>query len=138
MTKNLENIGNNAKETANNILFLKRLIDDEILILTKPINEEVSNSVIQYTSISHRLLEDALTALFKRDYHLADETISKYMTTCVQLEKDAINLILYKGLDPNVAVVLRLILDNARKMMEYSREIADVTLNRTVEEITTV
>lgn len=137
VTKNLENIGDNATETANNILYLKRLIDDKILTLTQPIDEEVYSSVIKFHFFGHRLLEDALTALFNRNYRLADDTISKFMTTCVHLEKDTINLIFYKRLDPNVALVLRLILDNARKMMEYSRDIAEVTLNRTVEEIRT-
>jgi phosphate uptake regulator len=134
VAKNLENVGDNAVGTAKNILSLKRLIDEQILTLTKPIDEEAYSSVIEFNSIGHRLLEDSLKALFKRDYHLADEIISKFTSTCFNLEKDAVNLILNKKLDPNVTLILRLILDNARKMMEYSRDIAEVTLNRTVEE----
>lgn len=55
----------------------------------------------------------------------------------LQLEKDAVNLLLNKKIDPNVASLLRLVLDNSRKMMEYSRDIAEVTLNRTIEETST-
>ena len=40
-----------------------------------------------------------------------------------------------KKLDPNLASVLRLILDASGRILEYSRNIAEVTLNRTIEEI---
>ncbi|UCD73418.1 MAG: phosphate uptake regulator PhoU [Candidatus Bathyarchaeota archaeon] len=135
VAKNLENVGDNAVGTAKNVLTLKRLLDDQTLILQEPMDEEVYSSVCKLNSFSHRLLEDSLRALFKRDYHLADETISQFMSTGLELEKDAFNLMLYKSMDPNVASVLRLVIDNARKMMEYGRDIAEVTLNRTVEEI---
>jgi hypothetical protein len=78
-----------------------------------------------------------LKALFKRDYQIADEIISRFMSTGLELEKEAVNLMLSKTMDPKVTSVLRLVLDNARKMMEYSRDIAEVALNRTVEEIST-
>jgi hypothetical protein len=78
-----------------------------------------------------------LKALFKRDYQIADEIISRFMSTGLNLEKEAVNLMLSKTMDPNVTSVQRLVLDNARKMMEYGRDIAEVTLNRTVEEIST-
>jgi hypothetical protein len=55
--------------------------------------------------------------------------------TGLELEKESVNLMLSKRMDPNVGSVVRLILDNARKMMEYGRDIAEITLNRTVEEL---
>jgi hypothetical protein len=78
-----------------------------------------------------------LKALFKRDYQIADEIISRFMSTGLELEKEAVNLMSSKMMDPNVTSVLRLVIDNARKMMEYGRDIAEVALNRTVEEIST-
>jgi hypothetical protein len=135
VAKNLENVGDNAVGAAKNVLTLNKLLKDQTLILREPMDEEVYSGVLKFNSFSHRLLEDSLKALFKRDYHLADETISQFMSTGLELEKDAFNLMLYKNMDPNVASVLRLVIDNARKMMEYSRDIAEVTLNRTVEEI---
>jgi len=137
VAKNLENIGDNAVGTAKNILSLKKLINDQFLNLINPI-DEVYSSVLEFHSFCHHLLDDSLKAFFKRDYHLADETISLFMSTGLQLEKDAVNLLLSKKIDPNVASILRLILDNSRKIMEYSRDIAEVTLNRTVEEISTL
>lgn len=137
VTKNLENVGDNAVGTAKNILALKQMIDQELLYLRDPLDEEVYTNVLEFTSFCRRLLEDSLKALFKRDYQIADEIISRFMSTGLDLEKEAVNLMLSKTMDPNVTSVLRLVLDNARKMMEYGRDVAEVTLNRTVEEIST-
>jgi phosphate uptake regulator len=137
VSNDLENVGDNAVGIAKNILFLKKLIDEQASHLTRLFDEELCSSVLEFHSFGHHLLEDSLKALFKRDYSLADETISLFMSTGLQLEKDAVNLLLNKKIDPNVASVLRLVLDNSRKMMEYSRDIAEVTLNRTIEETST-
>jgi phosphate uptake regulator len=135
LTKNLENAGDNAVGTAKNVLALKQMIDQEVLYLRDPLDEEVYADILEFTSFCRRLLEDALKALFKRDYQMADEIISRFMSTGLDFEKETVNQMLSKTLDPNLTSVLRLVLDNARKMMEYSRDIAEVTLNRTVEEI---
>jgi len=134
VTKNIENIGDNAISMAKNVLILKKLIADQVLSL-KTMHDEVYSSILEVNSFAHRLFDDSLKALFKRDYNLADRTISLFMSKGIRLERDAVYLILSKKIDPNLAYVLRLILDNSRKMMEYSRDIAEVTLNRTVEEI---
>lgn len=136
-TKNIENIGDNAVGVAKNFLHLKKLFNDLILPLNKSIDEEMYSSLLKFHSFGHSLLEGSLKAFFKRDYNLADETISQFMSTGFQLEKDAINLMLSKKMDSNIAFVLRLILNNTRKMIEYARDIAEVTLNRAVEEMTT-
>ena len=135
LTKNLENAGDNAVGTAKNILALKQMIDQEMLYLRDPLDEEMYADVLEFTSFCRHLLEDALKALFKRDYQEADEIISRFMSTGLTREKEAVNLMLSKTMDPNLTSVVRLVLDNARKMMEYGRDIAEVTLNRTVEEI---
>jgi len=135
VTKNLENVGDNAVGTAKNVLALKNMITQQLLYLREPIEEEVYSGVLKYTSFCRCLLEDSLKALFKRDYHIADEILSQFIITGLELEKESVNLLLSKRMDPNLASVLRLILDNARKMMEYGRDIAEITLNRTVEEL---
>jgi phosphate uptake regulator len=137
VVKNLENIGDSAVGTARNILALKKLIDEKILTLEKSVDEEVYASVLKCHSFGHILLEDSLKAFFKRDYYLADDTISRFISTGLQLEKDAVSLMLSKKLEPAISSVLRLIVDNSKKMMEYGKDIAEVTLNRTVEEIST-
>ncbi|MGQ9781968.1 MAG: PhoU domain-containing protein [Nitrososphaeria archaeon] len=134
----LENVGDNAVSTAKSILELKRLTDGYILVLSEPIDEEVYAGILKCHSFAHLLLDDSMKAFFKRDYHLADDIISRFTLTGEQFERDSINLMLNKKIDPNLATVLRLILYNSKKMMEYSRDIAEVTLNRTVDEISTL
>jgi hypothetical protein len=80
------------------------------------------------------LLDTSLKALFKRDYDLADETMSRYASTGLSLEKESVDLMLRHKMAPNIAFLIRLVLSSSRKMMEYSRDIAEITLNRTVEE----
>jgi phosphate uptake regulator len=135
VTKNIENVGDNAVSIAKNLLNLKNLIEDKALTINQPIDEEVYSNVLKFNSYAHTLLEDSVEFLFKRDYYLADEVISRFMSTGLPLEKDASNNLLRKRIDPNLAFILWVILDNSRKMMEYARDIAEVTLNRTVEEI---
>jgi len=38
-------------------------------------------------------------------------------------------------MDPNISSILSLILDTSRRIVEYSQNIAEVTLNRTIEEV---
>jgi len=71
--------------------------------------------------------------MFKRDYECADKIIIR-LESFVTLENDLITLISSKKLDPNVSSILRLILDSSRRIVDYSRDIAEVTLNRTIEE----
>ena len=69
-----------------------------------------------------------MKAMFKGSYKEADKIFSR-------IEKYIATMVFTKELDPNVASVLRLILDASRRILEYSRNIAEVTLNRTIEEM---
>jgi hypothetical protein len=40
-----------------------------------------------------------------------------------------------KKLDPNIAAILRLIFDSSRRIMDYGENMAELTLNRTVEDL---
>ena len=135
VSKNIENVGDNAITLAKNILILQKMISEKVVSLPETIDEEILSSVLKVNSLSHELFEESLMALFKRDYAMANRTIVTFLSRGVQLEKDAVTSLLTKKLDPNVAYVLMLVLESSRKMMEYSRDIAEVTLNRTVEEI---
>jgi hypothetical protein len=71
--------------------------------------------------------------MFKREYQDAERLISR-RESFVSLENELRMLMNSKKLDPNVASVLRLIFDSSRRIMDYGRNIAELTLNRTVEE----
>jgi phosphate uptake regulator len=130
----IESIAQNAINIINNLNTLQKLIENQTLFLKEPIDEEIYNQLVTFTSQSHQLYDDAIKALFKREYKEAEKLISKRESLSA-LESELIMLMSSKKLDPNIASVLRLIFDSARRIMDYSKNMADLTLNRTVEEI---
>jgi phosphate uptake regulator len=130
----IESIAQNAINIINNLAALQRLIDDEILFLKDPLDDEIYNQLIYYSTQAHQLYDDAIKALFKREYKEAEKLISK-RESLVALENELIMLMSSKKLDPNIVSVLRLIFDSSRRVMDYSRNMAELTLNRTVEEL---
>jgi hypothetical protein len=74
--------------------------------------------------------------MFKRAYNDAEKIITK-RGSFVPLETELIRLMSSKKLDPNIAAILRLIMDSSRRILDYSQDVAELTLNRTVEEICT-
>ena len=130
----IESIAQNAINIVNNLNTLQKLIENQTLFLKEPIDEEIYNQLVTFTSQSHQLYDDAVKALFKREYKEAENLISKRESLSA-LESELIMLMSSKKLDPNIASVLRLIFDSARRIMDYSKNMADLTLNRTVEEI---
>ena len=117
-----------------NIKTLRRLIEDKLLFLKEVVDEEAYKQIDDFNSLTQQLFKESLESLFNRDYEQADRIIARLESFLV-LENDLITLLLNKKIDPNLLSIYRLVLDNTRRIVEYSREIAEVTLNRTVEEI---
>lgn len=134
VANNIRSIATNAMNLANSILTLKRMIKDQMLFLKISVDEEVYSQILKFNSQAHLLFEESLKALFKRNYDQADKLFSE-IESFAALESNLITLISTKKMDPNVSSILRLIIDNSRRIIEYSRDIAEVTMNRTVEEI---
>jgi len=132
----IENIGENAMNIINNLGSLQKLINDETLFIKDPVDEEIYNQLVNFSSQAHQLYEDAIKAMFKREYKDAEKLISK-RESIYPLENELIMLMSSKKLDPNIASVLRLIFDSSRRIMDYSQNMAELTLNRTVEELCT-
>ncbi len=130
----IESIAQNAMNIINNLGSLQKLIDDETLFIKDPIDEEIYNQLVNFSSQAHQLYDDAIKALFKREYKDAEKLISK-RESLAPLENELIMLMSSKKLDPNIASVLRLIFDSSRRIMDYSKNMAELTLNRTVEEL---
>jgi phosphate uptake regulator len=129
----IENIGENAMNIINNLGTFQKMIDDETLFVKEPIDEEIHAQLVHFNSLAHQLFEDAIKAMFKREYRDAEKIISR-REGFAALENELIMLTSSKKLDPNVASVLRLIFDSSRRIMDYGRNMAELTLNRTVEE----
>jgi phosphate uptake regulator len=137
VANDIKSIADNALNIANNIRTLKKWIEDKMLFLKETVDEEVYTQILNFSSLASQLFEETLEAMFKRDFERADETISR-LESFITLENDLITLMSSKKLDPNISSIHRLLLDNSRRIVEYSRNIAEVTLNRTVEEISSM
>jgi phosphate uptake regulator len=129
----IKNIAENALTIERNIETLRRLIDDKLLVLRELVDEEAYSQIENFSSLAEQLFKESLEALFNRNYEQADRIIPRTESFLV-LENDLITLMLNKKMDPNLLSIYRLVLDNSRRIVEYSREIAEVALNRTVEE----
>ena len=129
----IESIAQNAINIISNLGTLQKLIENETLFIKDPVDEEIYNQLVYFSTQAHQLYDDSIKALFKRDYKDAEKLISK-REALIPLENELIMLMSSKKLDPNIASVLRLIFDSSRRIMDYSRNMAELTLNRTVEE----
>ena len=136
VVNDIKNIGENALNIVNNLATLQKQIDDQVLFIKEPIDEEVYSQMLNFNSIAHQLFEESTKAMFKKTYNDAEKIITK-RESFVTLENELIRLMSSKKLDPNIAAILRLILDSSRRIMDYGQDIAELTLNRTVEEICT-
>jgi len=136
LVNNIKNIGEDAVNIINNQITFQKLLDDQVLFLKEPTDEEVYTQILQLNTTAHQLFEEAAKAMFKRDYNAAEKIIPK-RKSYIQTENDLILLMSTKKLDPNVASLLRLVLDSSRRILDYGQDIAELTLNRTVEELCT-
>lgn len=136
VVNNIESISENALNTINNLATLQKQIDEQLLFIKDTIDEEVYTQLLTFNSQAHQLFEESIKAMFKRDYFGAEKIITK-RENFIQIENELIKLMTSKKLDPNIAAILRLMLDDSRRIMEYAQNIAELTLNRTVEEICT-
>ena len=133
VANDIKSVADNALNIANNVAALRKLIKDQLLLLNEPVDEEMRSQLVKFNSKAHLFLEEALKALFKRDYDHADRLISEMRPLAI-LENELITMISTKKMDPNISSIFRLILDSSRRIIEYGRNVAEVTLNRTVEE----
>jgi len=136
IVNDIKNIGENALNIVNNLATFQKLIDDQMLFIKEPIDEEVYTQMLNFNSVAHELFEEATRAMFKKAYNEAEKIIAK-RGSFVTLENDLIRLMSSKKLDPNIAAILRLVLDSSRRILDYGQDIAELTQNRTVEEICT-
>ena len=135
VANDIKGIADNARNIVSNVTAFKKMVEDQILFLKEPVDDEVYSQILNLNSSAHQLFEESLKSLFKRDYEDADEIMSR-LESFAALENDLVAVMSNKKLDPNVSSTFRLILDNSRRIIESSRNIAEVTLNRTIEEIT--
>lgn len=136
IVNDIKNVAQNALNIVNNLATLQKQIDDQLLFVKEPIDEEVYSQLLNFNSVAHQQFEEAIKAMFKRAYNDAEKIIAK-RGSFVKLENELIRLMSIKKLDPNIAAIIRLMLDSSRRILDYGQDIAELTLNRTVEETCT-
>ena len=134
IVNDIKDIGENAINIMNNIAAVQKFVDDQLLFFKEPIDEEVHAQLLKLNALAHQLFEDATKAMFKRDYNDAESLIPKRQSY-VKLENELIRLMSSKKMDPNISAIVRLVLDSCRRMLDYGQDVAELTLNRTVEEL---
>ena len=121
ITKSVERVADHAASIAENVLLLKKLIDNEVL---KNL-EEMSNLAVS-------LFETSIESLFRLDFNLAESVIQKTKDVSFPM-KEALLSSMRIGTEE--VANLRLIIESLRRTAEYASDIAEIVLNMTVESI---
>jgi len=122
IVKFVERIADHAVRIAENILALKE----------KP-NEAVFKILNEMSMLAQNVFEDAIKALFKKDYALADQVISKAKTIAT-IENKAIKEIQSKTKQADISNI-RMITESIRRTAEYASDIAEIVLNLNINQI---
>ena len=122
IVKFVERMADHAARIAKNVLSLEE----------KP-SESVLQTLYEMSTFAQNLFEDAIKALFKKDYALADQVISK-TKAIVALEEKALKEIRSKTKQTDISSI-RMITESIRRIAEYASDIAEIVLNLNVNQI---
>jgi AbrB family looped-hinge helix DNA binding protein len=120
------------------VKFLERIADHAsniskfILESEKKIDELILNRLHEMYKVASEMFEYALTSFMKKDYELAEKTISKAKTLSVnekELEQAMVKA--PAGLHPYV----RIIYESIKRIIDYSSDIAEVTIDLNIEKV---
>jgi phosphate uptake regulator len=123
IAKSVERTADHATKIAENVLLLK-----------DPVNEELLERIDKMSSLAISMFENAMEALFKRDYNLAETVIEK-INQIHKLEKEAV--LSSQNIKIEEIVNLRLLIESVRRTAEYASDISEVVLNLNVESVLT-
>ncbi len=119
VVKCVERIADHAGLVAKKIKYLKSPIDKKIL---KEIEHISMESLVVF--------ENSITALSKRDYLMA-ENVAASVSKVIEIEKKLMDS-LKPGEDTGI---IKLILEDIRRTAEYSRDISEITIDETVQNV---
>jgi phosphate uptake regulator len=121
IAKSVERTADHATKIAENTLLLK-----------DPVNAEVLEQIDRLSSLAILMFENAVEALFKHDFNLAESVIER-LSQVYKLEKETV-------LSTHTAKIeeivnLRLLIESVRRTAEYATDISEVVLNLNVESV---
>jgi phosphate uptake regulator len=121
VTKSVERTADHAANIAENVLLLK-----------KPIDEETLKNLEEMSTLAISMFETAIESLFRLDFNLAESVIHK-TKDIISTMKEA--LLSSKRIAIEEIANLRLVIESLRRTAEYASDIAEIVLNLTVESI---
>ena len=120
--KSVERIADHAVKIAENVLALDRRIDDSVF-----------SELNDMSSLAMSVFDGAIKSLFKKNYLLADDMITK-SKVIGPMESEAIKLATEK-VDSTKMSNVRMIVESIRRTAEYASDIAEIVLNLNVDQI---
>jgi phosphate uptake regulator len=121
IAKSVERTADHATKMAENTIHLKEAVNTILL-------EKIS----QLSVLANVMFENAMEALFKHDFNLAESVIEK-LEQAHKHEKEAI--LLTHNVKLEEIVNIRLLIESVRRIAEYASDISEVVLNMTVESV---
>jgi phosphate uptake regulator len=123
IAKSVERTADHATKIAENALFLKSLLDPELL-----------EKINKLSSLAISMFESAVDAIFRQDYNQAESVIEK-ISQVHKLEKDTV--LLSHAVNIEEVSNVRLIIESIRRTAEYASDISEIVLNMNVESVLT-
>lgn len=124
IVKFVERIADHAAKIAENVMSLEE----------KP-NETILQTLSEMSAFAKTVFEDAIKSLFKRDYAVADQVISKAKTIAI-LENKVVKETQLKIKQTDIPSI-RMIMESIRRTAEYASDIAEIVLNLNINRIIT-
>ncbi len=121
------------------VKFVERIADhaakiaEQVLLMQEEPSEEVFRKIFEASIFAKTAFEEAVKSLFKRDYMLAEQVLSKAKTIQI-LESEAIKEIQSKTKQADIPN-MRMILESIRRTAEYASDIAEIVLNLNVNQV---
>lgn len=122
IVKSVERIADHAVKIAENVIALNKKTDDSI-----------SQKISDMSSFAVSAFDDSTKALYKKDYLLADNVVTK-AKTIAHMENEIIKATA-KKLEPSEVSNIRMILESIRRTAEYASDIAEIILNLNIESV---
>jgi phosphate uptake regulator len=109
-------------------------IAENTLLLKDPVNGQLLEKISQLSELANSMFENAMEALFKHDFNLAETVIEKIVLVH-KLEKESVLISQSVNSKPEEMGNLRLIIESVRRTAEYASDISEVVLNLNVESV---
>ncbi len=106
------------------------LIAKKIKYLKSPIDKKILKEIEHISVESLIVFENSITALFKRDYQMA-ENVAANVSKVIEIEKKLMDSLKFN----EDTGIIKLILEDIRRTAEYSRDISEIVIDETVQNI---